>query len=283
MKQKIVVRAIIRDKHGKTLFLRRKNGRSSIDGKFELPGGKMISGEQPINAMKRTIKYHTGLITDTVQLFDTITYVDPDNRRLEYLFVVYLVSLKQDNKEITLDNGYDKYIWKKKSELQQNIVTDSTKIILGLNELANSIKEDGNLNKFIVYTDGGSRGNPGPSAAGYVVVDRNEDVVVDGGRYLGFQNNSYAECAAILLALSKAYSMRLLNVELRSDSLEIVNQINGINNKLNPELIPLLDRINILKKRFKKIRIIQIRRDFNMLADGVVNRILDEYKNKQKS
>jgi mutator protein MutT len=283
MKQKVVVRAIIRDEHGRTLFLRRKNGRVSIEGRFELPGGKMIIGEQPVDAIKRTLKYHTGLVADTAQLFDIIAYVDPDDQRLEYLFIVYLVSLARGSNKIVLDSGYDKYIWKKKSELQQNVVTESTKVIIGLDGVPNLAQSSGNHNKFIIYTDGGSRGNPGPSAAGYVVTDKNEDVVADGGRYLGIQNNAYAEYAAILLALSKAYAMGLLNIELRSDSLTTVNQINGVNNNPSPELTPVLDRINLLKQRFSHIKIIHIRRDFNMLADGVVNRVLDEHESSQKS
>ncbi|MDR3125725.1 MAG: reverse transcriptase-like protein [Candidatus Nomurabacteria bacterium] len=279
MKQKIVVRAIIRDEHGRTLFLRRKDGRPSIEGKFELPGGKMIIGEQPADAIKRTLKYHTGLAADTVQLFDIIAYVDPDDQRLEYLFIVYLISLGQSGNKITLDSGYDKYIWKKKSELQQNVVTESTKVIIGLDGMVNLAGQKGNRNKFVIYTDGGSRGNPGPSAAGFVIVDKNEDIVADGGRYLGVQDNTYAEYAAILLALSKSYAMGLLNVELRSDSLSTVNQINGINTRPEPDVMPILDRINILKKKFSNIKVIHIRRDFNMLADGVVNRVLDEHEN----
>jgi ribonuclease HI len=283
MKQKVVVRTIIRDEHGRTLYLRRSNGRPSIEGKFELPGGKMIIGEQPIDAARRTLKYHTGLIADTVQLFDIVAYVDPDDHRLEYLFIVYLVSLQQGSNKITLDSGYDKYIWKKKSELQQNVVTESTKIIIGLDEVSSSIRQGGNMNKFIIYTDGASRGNPGPSAAGFVITDKNDDIVADGGRYLGVQNIAYAEYAAILLAISKSYAMGLLNIELRSDSLTTVNQINGINNIPSTELIPILDRINILKTKFAHIKIIHIRRDFNKLADGVVNRILDEHENRQES
>jgi Ribonuclease HI len=282
MKQKVVVRAIIRDNHGRTLFLRRKDGRASIEGKFELPGGKMIVGEQPVESIKRTLKYHTNLVADTVQLFDIVAYVDPDDSRLEYLFIVYLASLGSNGNKVVLDSGYDKYIWKKKSELQQNVVTDSTKVIIGLDEVTSLARKGGNYNKFTIYTDGGSRGNPGPSAAGYVITDKNEDVVADGGRYLSIQNNSYAEYAAILLALSKAYAMGLLNIELRSDSLTTVNQINGVNNP-TPELMPILDRINILKKRFSQIKIIHIRRDFNMLADGVVNQILDAHESNQKS
>jgi len=277
MKQKVVVRAVVRDKQGRTLFLRRSGGRPSIQSKFELPGGKMIMGEQPVDTLRRTLKYHTGLAADTIQLFDTLTYVDPEDKHVQYLFVVFMVGLGHGmNNKIVLDPGYDKYIWKKKSELQQNVVTNSTKMIIGYDEHMAYEKKHGQGEKFVIYTDGGSRGNPGPAAAGYVVVDQADDVVVDGGRYLGVQDSLFAEYAGILLALDKARRMELKNIEIRSDSLSVVNQLNGLNKTTDPLIRPIYQRILSQKKRFNSIRFIHIRRDFNNLADGIVNKLLDK-------
>ena len=275
MKQKVVVRAIVRDKHGKTLFLRRAGGRPSITGRYELPGGKMISGEQPIDAMKRTLKYHTDIDVGTVQLFDVLGYVDPDDRRLQYIFVIYLVGLKSKDNKIVLDRGYDKYIWKKKSELQLNDVTNSTKVILDMHDAGGNVNTQGNSEKFIIYTDGGSRGNPGPSAAGFVILDNSEDVLVEDGRYLGYADNSLAEYGAVFLALQKAKSLRLKNIEVRSDSLMVVNQLNNIYNNTDPRLEIIQERIIELIKNFDSVKFVHIRRDFNTMADGIVNKVLD--------
>ena len=278
MKQKVVVRGIVRDRQGRTLFLRRRNGRPSLIGKYELPGGKLIMGEQPVDALKRTMRYHTGLTLDAIQLFDVFTFIDPEDKRIQYLFVVFLAGLTRNSGKITLDRGYDKYIWKKKSELQQNVVSDSTKMIIDYDNNSFSAKHD-NKEKFIIYTDGGSRGNPGPAAAGFVIVDQSDDVVVDGGRYLGIQDSVYAEYAGVLLALNKSVKMGLKNVEIRSDSLAVVNQINGVNEAVDVLSRPFYHYIMRLKNEFNTIRFTHIRRDFNRLADGVVNRILDKVEN----
>lgn len=280
MKQKVVVRAIVRDRQGKTLFLRRRGGRPSLVGKYELPGGKLIMGEQPVDAIKRTTEYHTGLTLDTIQLFDTFTYIDPEDKRTQYLFVVFLAGIERGGSKLVLDHGYDKYIWKKKSELQRNVVSDSTKLIIGYNEDTPYARRHNNSEKFIIYTDGGSRGNPGPAAAGFVILDYSEDIVVDGGRYLGIQDSTYAEYAGVLLALSKASKMNLRNIELRSDSLAVVNQINGVDNTVDALSRPFYQRIMALKNNFDNIKFVHIRRDFNQLADGIVNKILDKVEHK---
>jgi mutator protein MutT len=282
MKQKVVVRAIVRDSQGRTLFLRRKGGRPSISAKFELPGGKMIMGEQPVEALRRTLKYHTNLEAGTVQLFENLTYVDPEDRRIQYLFIIFMVGLAEKDNKIVLDPGYDKYIWKKKSDLQQNVVTESTKMIIGYDNNSLYSERHNNSQRFIIYSDGGSRGNPGPAAAGYIILDQNEDVVVDGGRYLGIQDSVYAEYAGMLLALIKAKNLNLKNVELRSDSLSAVNQINGTYKAPDELIDALFHRIKSLSKQFNSIRFIHIRRDFNQMADGIVNKILDKAE-KSKS
>ena len=71
MNQRIAVRAIIRQE-GKTLLLRRSTGRSSILGKYELPGGKIEYGEQPEDSLNRYLTTDTGLTIQSAQLFDVL-------------------------------------------------------------------------------------------------------------------------------------------------------------------------------------------------------------------
>jgi ribonuclease HI len=235
----------------------------------------MISGEQPIDAIRRTLKYHTGIEAGTVQLFDVLSYVDPDDRRLQYIFIVYLVGLKDRNDKVKLDSGYDMYVWKKKSELQRNVVTNSTKIILDMHESGSNVRQGKNTEKFVIYSDGGSRGNPGPSAAGFVIMDINEDILVEDGRYLGIADSNLAEYGAVYLALIKARSLGLKHIELRSDSLLVVNHLNNIYNNTDMRLEPIRTKIMELMKGFEHIKFVHVRRDFNTMADGIVNKILD--------
>jgi len=111
MKQLISVRALIRNDN-KTLLLRRANGRESILGRYELPGGKLGYGEQPEDALARYIKDDAGLNIQTAQLFDVITYIDHDDRDIQYTFILYLVSLGEGGNKISLSVNYDHYIWK---------------------------------------------------------------------------------------------------------------------------------------------------------------------------
>jgi ribonuclease HI/ADP-ribose pyrophosphatase YjhB (NUDIX family) len=286
MKQKVVVKAIIK-RQDKVLLLRRQGGRPSIAGKFELPGGKLDTGEQPLDALKRTLMLQTGLAMETVQLFDSVSFVDPDDRELQYVFLVYSVGLAAGDDKITLGGEYSKYVWKMKSEIQQNDVTNSTYILLGLDELQSTgldvlnysqifdDKTTTDENIVIIYSDGGSRGNPGPSAAGFVILDNHENVIFEGGEYLGMTTNNVAEYQAVYLALDKAKAMGAKNIEFRSDSLLVVNQMNGLFQVKNRELWPIHDRLQELVKQFDRVRFVHVKREFNRLADGLVNKILD--------
>ncbi|MDR2524412.1 MAG: reverse transcriptase-like protein [Candidatus Nomurabacteria bacterium] len=281
MKQKIVVRAVIKNRRGRTLFLRRIGGRPSISGKYELPGGKLLANEQPVDAVRRTVLYHTGMVAKTVQLLDVVSFIDPDDRELQYIFVLYLVSSSANTDMVVLDNGYDKYTWKKKSEIQRNVVTKSTEVLLDIeNDRDYRKKNIGAKKKYVIYTDGGSRGNPGPSAAGFVIMDSDENVLVEDGRFLGRATSDMAEYAGIFIALTRAKDMGIRSIELRSDSLSAVNQLNGIYVINNKMLLPLFVQISNLRREFDKVVFLHVNRDFNRMADGVVNKILDEHERK---
>src|SRR5687768_2609966 len=182
MNQRIAVRALIREDE-KILLLRRSTGRPSILGKYELPGGKLEYGEQPEDALVRYIKNEAGLTTKTAQLFDVMTYIDHDDRDLQYVLILYLVSL--NSTKIDLSSNYDRYVWKKMMDVQQDELTESAKLLLGITqqevlsiEKVQIVKADvlktTNVGHGIVYSDGGSRGNPGPSAAGFIIMDNSE-------------------------------------------------------------------------------------------------------------
>ena len=103
MNQRIAVRAIIH-KDGKTLLLRRATGRETILGRYELPGGKLEYGEQPEDALQRYLQDDAGLTIRTAQLFDVLSYIDHDNRDMQYVFILYLVSLDRTCVKVTLSN-----------------------------------------------------------------------------------------------------------------------------------------------------------------------------------
>ena len=87
MQQRLSVRAIINE-DGKALLLKRGNGRSTILGKYELPGGKLAYGEQPEDALRRYLHDDAGLHIQSSQLFDAVTYIDHDDRAIQYGVIV---------------------------------------------------------------------------------------------------------------------------------------------------------------------------------------------------
>ncbi|HVX23911.1 MAG TPA: reverse transcriptase-like protein [Candidatus Saccharimonadales bacterium] len=131
-----------------------------------------------------------------------------------------------------------------------------------------------------IFADGGSRGNPGPSASGFVVLDMEDNVLVDKGVYLGVTTNNQAEYTALKLALEECQKMGAKEVHVYMDSLLVVNQMKGIFKIRNRDLWPIHDAIKTLAKQFQKIGFQHVPREFNKLADAAVNRALDEHLGK---
>lgn len=288
MKQKVATKAIIKQE-GKILLLRRKGGRPSISGLYELPGGRVHMNQQPEDALKHALRIHLNVAPETVQLSDVMSFIDPDDRVVQYVFLIYETSLKPTDRTVALSSEYDRYVWKKLSEIQRNEMTQSTLQILGLQSIPFSpqLKIDNTrslddltttLNNVIIYTDGGSRGNPGPSAAGFVIMTADGEVVCEGGAYLNLTTNNVAEYEAVYLGLEKAQELGVKRIDFRLDSQLVVNQMNGIYKVKDSDLRPIHNRVTELAQQFDKITYTHILREYNQLADGVVNKILDYHK-----
>jgi len=127
-----------------------------------------------------------------------------------------------------------------------------------------------------IFADGGSRGNPGPSASGFVVLDMEDSVLVDKGVYLGVTTNNVAEYTALKLALEECQKMGAREVDVYMDSLLVVNQMKGIFKVKNRDLYPIHDAIKQLVKGFRHVDFNHVPRELNKLADAAVNRALDD-------
>lgn len=129
--------------------------------------------------------------------------------------------------------------------------------------------------RIIAYTDGGSRGNPGPAAIGVVLGGR------EYGEYIGHATNNQAEYQAVIFALKKLKQTlgkkktKETEVEVRIDSELIVKQLNGKYKILEKELQPLFLEVWNLRLDFKDVSFKHIQREENKIADGLVNKILD--------
>lgn len=130
--------------------------------------------------------------------------------------------------------------------------------------------------KFLIYTDGGARGNPGPAAAGIVIKNEKGAVVEAFGKYLGEITNNQAEYRALLLALEKAVALGGTEISCFSDSELMVKQLNREYKVRDPDLAPLFLKIWNLSVKFKKISYHHVRREKNIEADRLVNEILNK-------
>lgn len=131
----------------------------------------------------------------------------------------------------------------------------------------------------IIYSDGGSRGNPGPGALGVVITDESGKILKEYSYYLGKVTNNQAEYEGVIFALQKAKQLRIKEVELRVDSELIGRQLLGEYKIKDPDLQPLFIRAWNLRLDYDKVKIKIISREQNKAADKLVNRELDS-KNK---
>ncbi|HPS54775.1 MAG TPA: phosphoribosylglycinamide formyltransferase [Sedimentisphaerales bacterium] len=131
------------------------------------------------------------------------------------------------------------------------------------------------LKKVKIYTDGGSRGNPGPAACGFVITSDSGIQLVAKGLFLGNATNNIAEYTGILNALQHAKEMGANEIQLFSDSELIVKQINGQYRVKNACLKEYYDEIMTLLRGFSSWDVIHVYREKNKEADVLVNKALD--------
>lgn len=131
----------------------------------------------------------------------------------------------------------------------------------------------------IIYCDGGSRGNPGPSASAFVAtVD--DEVIYREGKYLGIETNNVAEYNAVIMALTWIKdSTPKDEVIINLDSQLIERQINGQYKVKDSKLVLLHNKVKLILNELKvKPKFIWNYRNGNELADDLVNEELDAHK-----
>ena len=124
-------------------------------------------------------------------------------------------------------------------------------------------------------TDGGSRGNPGPAAYGYVLEAEDGTVLDARGDTIGVATNNVAEYRALLAGLASALERGVDELEVVSDSELVVRQMRGEYKVKSPTLRELVDEAQALAGRLASVRYTAVRREHNELADRLVNEALD--------
>jgi ribonuclease HI len=129
--------------------------------------------------------------------------------------------------------------------------------------------------KLTLYTDGGSRGNPGPAATGIVIQDEHGSTVAAYGEFLGNQTNNYAEYKAIISALKKAKQLGATEVICLADSKLVIEQLNGNWKVKEPTIRLLFFEAMTALRAIPRHALRHIPREQNTEADAQVNTALD--------
>jgi ribonuclease HI len=137
------------------------------------------------------------------------------------------------------------------------------------------LKDKLNAGKVIIFTDGASRGNPGPAAIGVIINDEKGNPVASISRCLGTTTNNQAEYQAIIAALEKALSLGARQVQLYSDSELVVRQISGRYKIKHAALRPLYLEVVRLTGALESFNIANLPRERNKEADALANKALD--------
>ena len=124
--------------------------------------------------------------------------------------------------------------------------------------------------------DGGSRGNPGPGALGYVLCDASGAEVEARGEFLGTCTNNVAEYRALLAGLESASRHGVRSLVVRMDSELVVRQMLGQYKVKNEGLKPLHAAARTAVAKLGSVRFESVPRDDNGRADALVNEALDE-------
>jgi ribonuclease HI len=130
----------------------------------------------------------------------------------------------------------------------------------------------------LVYTDGASRGNPGPSAIGYSIYDSEGELVEQDARTIGTHTNNEAEYQALLWAIERAKAHTSGPVKFHSDSELMVHQVNGVYKASNERMRRLLETVRQGIGAFEGFRIVYVPRETPRIqvVDGLVNEALDD-------
>lgn len=133
----------------------------------------------------------------------------------------------------------------------------------------------GTSNWAVAYTDGGSRGNPGPSGYGVVILGENGSPLAELSEFLGMRTNNVAEYSGLLAALEFAATNHLPRLRVVSDSELMVKQIRGQYRVQSPDLRPLYEEAKRRISQLQEFQIVHVLRGKNKKADELANKAMD--------
>ena len=277
MKQRIRVVGIIRSEEGVLVF-KRSHGRSESPIFWELPTGKIKFGEQPEEAMARSLAEYTGLEASSLKLKDVITFLAPEgSSQISNLYIIYELSINKTKKPTPKDR-YTAYKYVKDFATSKIRLNETSSSVIEIEEgktIPNNTSPLSDINSITINVDGASRGNPGPSGIGYVIHDSTGKIIEKNGEFIGFATSRIAEYYAMRRGVERALELGYKSVRFISDSLMVVNQLTGVFSIKNQDITPVYKEISEKIKNFDAVSFKHVPRSENTLADSEANRAID--------
>lgn len=127
-----------------------------------------------------------------------------------------------------------------------------------------------NENILTIYTDGASKGNPGPASIGVSLIENAREIATVS-KAIGIATNNIAEYTALLEGLKKAINLGYNHIQVMADSELMIKQLNKEYKVKNPEIKIIYEQIQKLLSNFKTIEFTHVRREKNVRADELAN------------
>ena len=137
------------------------------------------------------------------------------------------------------------------------------------------------MEKIVMYTDGGARGNPGPAGIGIHIEDENGKTIKEVSQSIGNSTNNFAEYHAVMVGLETLKQLfgkktKEMAFEVRLDSELVKKQLNNEYQIKEPGLVPMFIEIHNLRvANFPDLTLTHVRREKNKKADKLVNEAID--------
>ena len=273
MKQRIRVVGLVR-REGEILLLKKARGRSEFLSKWGLLTGKIDFGEQPEEAMNRALQQYLGLSAEKMKLSDVVTFLAMDGAsRASNLYIVYEVELAVNARPELLEK-YVAYKFVKDLDKFNDILEPYSAEVLEIEVGLQKIKYREAVHGAMVFVDGASKGNPGPSGIGYQIIGEDGKEIKRGGEFIGFATSRVAEYYAMKEGIEQALELGIKNVRFVGDNLMMINQLKGLYKVKNSDLMQIYNDVQGMLAGFESCAFIHVNREQNTVADAEANKAI---------
>lgn len=126
-----------------------------------------------------------------------------------------------------------------------------------------------------IYSDGGSRGNPGPAGIGGQALGESGTVLLEVCEFLGVATNNVAEYQALIRILEESSKLGFLKVRIRTDSELVAYQVTGVYKIKSKKIAPLVERVKALLEPYEEVEVLAVPREENTESDRLANKAID--------